>query len=489
MLSALPFSFSIPAGKSTGDEVEYTVNNVQASTTKLGVSSVNSIGESVISWISTTIDPTKLATLTVATGQTVVLDGTKQFHRYKSIEVQAGGILDITISETAAFNLGTSGDIVLSSQTFIKVAGILKGKAFTLDCQDVVVEEAGLITSEGTSLLFGPLQLREKYDAFLVDVATVHETTSATYIEVRTLMAKLKMRHKTEAASAKQTSANLKLISLLDAKFPVAFDALFLTNSPVDDMIIKPCIEIFQKEKRKEMEHSFENGYYTISGSKHNPTLLSPFATKDCWLCIAANHPIKRTDAGHWPSYPSTLFPNSWREAGYVTGNWIQKEAVEKFSCKTLCGGANGQWYDIVADFDKTTPALIKAGVHGGFPGKTPENPDNHCYGKTYGDPLAPIDIGTSGHDSKFNGATKKTQTGGGGAIKIVASNSVTVKQGGRISSDGFPTASYTAGGTRDWSIWEADQSSAGRTARLGVNGTFLYLLIFLLTTFSNNFF
>ena len=453
MLSALPFSFSIPAGKSTGDEVEYTVNNVQASTTKLGVSSVNSIGESVISWISTTIDPTKLATLTVATGQTVVLDGTKQFHRYKSIEVQAGGILDITISETAAFNLGTSGDIVLSSQTFIKVAGILKGKAFTLDCQDVVVEEGGLITSEGTSLLFGPLQLREKYDAFLVDVATVHETTSATYIEVRTLMAKLKMRHKTEAASTKQTSAKLKLIGLLDAKFPVAFDALFLTNSPVDDMIIKPCIEIFSKLRTDQIHYSFENGYgNTLS---KGITSLSPFANRDCYVCIAANHPINGR-----PNYPSIMIPNSWRQA-----------------CKTLCGGANGQWYDIVADFDKTTPALIKAGVHGGFPGKTPENPDNHCYGKTYGDPLAPIDIGTSGHDSSFN--TKKTKTGGGGAIKIVASNSVTVKQGGRISSDGFPTASYTAGGTRDWSIWEADQSSAGRTARLGVNGTFLICLFF----------
>jgi hypothetical protein len=172
-------------------------------------------------------------------------------------------------------------------------------------------------------------------------------------------------------------------------------------------------------------------------------------------MCIADNHPINGK-----PNYPSIMIPNSWRQA-----------------CTTLCGGANGQWYDIVADFDKTTPALIKAGVHGGFPGKTPENPDNHCYGKTYGDPLAPIDIGTSGHDSSFN--SKKTKTGGGGAIKIVASNSVTVKQGGRISSDGFPTASYTAGGTRDWSIWEADQSSAGRTARLGVNGTFLYLHIF----------
>ena len=204
--------------------------------------------------------------------------------------------LNLVVSSSGKMTL--SGIDIEASKS-IKIAGSVHGLAYTIVTEDLVVEEAGLITADGVSNARGQTRLYNKYDTFLEDVKTTYALTSPMFKEIRSLIDAVKAREKPGVSvSVKETSVKLHAIQLLDSKYPAAFDALFLTGGPEDSSVTAPCVE--------------------------------PKVTEGVQI-------------------------------------------------------------------------LIEAGVHGGFPGKSGENPDSTCFGKTYGNPLAPIDIGTKGYDSIKN--------------------------------------------------------------------------------------
>ena len=282
------------------------------------------------------------------------------------------------------------------------------------------------------------------------------------YQEVRRLAFSVLMRgDPADTRSVKEASEDLHNMVSLDTQFPVAFDALFLTSTVDDFLETRPCKEI-------------EAGTHSNPGDGR-AARLSPVVTRDCFVCIYHNTPFLGDGKG-------TVTTDAAKRAEGITS--MQQ------MCTDSCPAINRN--EVYADFEKNAiefnvfrdrSNLLHAGVHAGFPGKTVENIDNQCYGKTYGNSLAPIALGTKGTYSKNNkdGANwhlPEVKVQGGGALKIQASKSVTVKRGGRISADGFPTAVYTADGSRDWSLWEADQGGTdynpggkGYWDRNGVNG------------------
>ena len=59
----------------------------------------------------------------------------------------------------------------------VVVIGELKGLAFTLVAETVVVEASGLITVKGQSDLFATTRMRDAFELFLVSVEKVHDNS------------------------------------------------------------------------------------------------------------------------------------------------------------------------------------------------------------------------------------------------------------------------------------------------------------------------
>jgi hypothetical protein len=165
----------------------------------------------------------------------------------------------------------------------ILVIGEINGAAFTLDAQTVVVETTGLITAEGKSSLLATTRMRSAYEAFLADVVKIHDATTNIYKEVRKLMFSMIMRgDPADVRSVKESSEDLHAMVGLDAQFPAAFDALFLTGTSDDLLETKPCLEAWGSR--------VDQNQYTYEGGYHKFAQFSSIGGS-CFACVRDNFP------------------------------------------------------------------------------------------------------------------------------------------------------------------------------------------------------